>query len=108
MTVYMIADLTLTDGAWIPDYAANVHPIVTAHGGRYLARSGNITSLEGAAKTSTVVAIVEFPDAAACLAFVNDPAYAPYKAARGAGTQSQFFMIDNTDLVGSIPYLPPA
>ncbi len=108
MTVYMIADITVTDGVWIAEYAANVHPIVAAHGGRYLARSGNITSLEGPAKTSTVVAILEFPDAASCLAFVNDPAYAPYKAARAAGTDSQFFMIDNTDLVGSVPYLTPA
>ena len=40
MTVFVIADIQVTDGAWVPAYAANVHDIVHRHGGRYLARSG--------------------------------------------------------------------
>ena len=33
MAVYLIGDIKVTDDAWIPDYAANVHDIVHNHGG---------------------------------------------------------------------------
>ena len=47
MSVYLIADVKVTDDSWIPDYAANVHDIVRKHGGKYLSRSANITNIEG-------------------------------------------------------------
>ena len=28
MTVYLITEIKDTDDTWVPDYAANVHPIV--------------------------------------------------------------------------------
>lgn len=61
MAVYIIADVKVTDDAWIPDYAANVHDIVHNHGGKYLSRSGNITTIEGEELETTLVAVVEFP-----------------------------------------------
>ena len=36
MTVYVIADVKVTDDSWVPDYAANVLGIVHKHGGKYL------------------------------------------------------------------------
>ena len=42
MTAYVIADIKVTDGGWVPAYAASVHDIVHRHGGKYLARSGNV------------------------------------------------------------------
>ena len=42
MTVFLIADVKVTDDAWIPEYATQVHDIVAKHGGKYLSRSGNI------------------------------------------------------------------
>ena len=47
MTVYVIADIKVTDDSWVPDYAANVHEIVHKHGGKYLSRSANIKTVEG-------------------------------------------------------------
>ena len=47
MTVYMIADIKVTDNKWVPAYAASVHDLVHKHGGKYLSRSGNVTILEG-------------------------------------------------------------
>ena len=32
MSVYIIADIKITDDSWVPDYAANVHDIVHKHG----------------------------------------------------------------------------
>ena len=42
MTVYVIADVKVTDDRWVPAYAASVHDIVHKHGGKYLSRSGNV------------------------------------------------------------------
>jgi uncharacterized protein (DUF1330 family) len=106
MTVFLIADVQVTDDAWVPDYAGNVHDIVEKHGGKYLSRSGNIDTIEGSASDSTLIALLEFPNRAALDGFVNDPEYAPYSQGRQAGSVSNFRVIDDTDLAGAIPYLP--
>jgi len=105
MSVYLIADIKVTDDGWIPEYAANVHKLVEKHGGRYLSRSGNIETLEGETKESTLIAILEFPTRAALDGFATDPEYAPYGQARQAGSVSNFRVIDDTDIAGTIPYL---
>ncbi len=105
MSVYVIADVQVTDEAWIPDYAAKVHDIVHKHGGKYLARSANLTTLEGEPLETTLIALLEFPSAEAARAFASDPDYAPFAAARQAGSDSRFRMIDDTDIAGTIPYL---
>lgn len=105
MTVYLIAEVDVTDESWIPDYAANVHDIVGKHGGRYLARSGKIESLEGESEPATLIAIIAFPERSNLDAFASDPAYAPYGKARQAGSNSRFRVIDDTDIAGTIPYL---
>ncbi|NMJ43160.1 DUF1330 domain-containing protein [Roseomonas sp. JC162] len=105
MTVFVIADIQVTDGAWVPAYAANVHDIVHRHGGRYLARSGNVQVLEGDPPETTLIALLQFPSPEAVAAFAADPDYAPHGAARQAGSVSRFTMIDDTDLAGTIVYL---
>ena len=106
MTVYVIADVKVTDEAWIPDYAAHVHDIVHNHGGKYLSRSGNITTVEGEGLDTTFIALIEFPSMEAVQAFASDPAYAKYLQARQAGSISRLHVIDDTDVAGTIPYLP--
>jgi len=106
MTVYLIADVKVTDDEWVPSYAASVHDIVQKHGGKYLSRSGNVKTLEGKPLDTTLIALLQFPSAEAAEAFVNDPEYAPHAAARQAGSESRFQLIDDTDLAGTIPYLP--
>lgn len=105
MTAYLIADIKVTDDGWIPEYAANVHKLVEKHGGRYLSRSGKAETLEGDAKDSTLIAILAFPDRAAINRFASDSEYAPYGEARRAGSISNFRVIDDTDVAGTIPYL---
>ena len=46
-----------------------------------------------------------FPTARAAQAFVADPQYAPYVTARQGGSVSEFRLIDDTDVAGTIPYL---
>lgn len=106
MTVYVIADIKVTNDTWVPGYAASVHSIVHRHGGQYLARSGNVRTLEGKPLDTTLIAIIAFPSAEAAVAFVADPEYAPYATARKSGSESRFQLIDDTDLAGTIGYLP--
>lgn len=108
MTVYLIAEVKVTDDAWIPDYAARVHDIAAQHNGRYLSRSGNIETLEGEQTDETLIALIQFPTREDALAFASSPDYAPFAVARKAGSVSHFRLIDDTDLAGSIPYLGKA
>lgn len=106
MTVYVIADVKVTDDSWVPNYAANVHEIVHKHGGRYLSRSANVETLEGDELDTTLVALIQFPSMAAVQAFAKDPDYAPYAEARQNGSVTRLHVIDNTDVAGTIDYLP--
>jgi uncharacterized protein (DUF1330 family) len=90
MTVYVIADIKVKDSAWIPEYTAAVHDIVHKHGGRYLARSANVKTLEGKPLDTTLIAILQFPSEEAVKAFTTDPAYAPYGKMRQEAAKAAF------------------
>ena len=75
-------------------------------GASTLSRSGNITTVEGEESDTTVIALLQFPSMEAVQAFANDPAYAEYRQARQAGSISRLQVIDDTDVAGTIPYLP--
>lgn len=105
MTVYVIAEVEVTDEAWLAEYGERVHDIVHRYGGKYLARSANIVNLEGESLPTTTIALLEFPDAESVTAFGTSADYAPFAAARQAGSISRFRMIDATDVAGTIPYL---
>ena len=53
----------------------------------------------------TVIALLEFPSDEAVQAFAGDPEYAPYAAARQAGSESRLQLLNNTEVAGTIPYL---
>ena len=105
MSIFVIADIKVIDDSWIPNYAANVHDIVHKYGGKYLTRTGNITTVEGEPLDTTLVAIIEFPDMASVQNFAGSDEYAPYAKARQDGTVSRLHILDATDLAGTIPYL---
>jgi uncharacterized protein (DUF1330 family) len=105
MAVFLVADIRITVDKWVTQYAASVHDIVHRHGGKYLSRSGNVRTLEGGPSDTSLIAIMAFPSARQAEAFVADPAYAPYVAARQSGSESRFQLIDDTDVAGTISYL---
>ena len=88
MTVFLIADIKVTDDKWVPDYAASVHDLVHKHGGKYLSRSGNVKTLEGTPLDTSLIAIIAFPSATAADSFIGDPAYSDFAAARRGGDLS--------------------
>jgi uncharacterized protein (DUF1330 family) len=105
MTVYVVADVKVTEGSWISEYAKNVHDIAARHGGKYLSRSGNIHPIAGTPVDTSVIALMSFPSMESVLAFANDPDYIPFSRSQTAGSISNLHVIDDTDAAGGIPYL---
>ena len=44
MPVHVIADIKVTNDAWVKDYVTSVHNLVHKHGGKYLSRVGARTT----------------------------------------------------------------
>lgn len=105
MPAYLVASVTITDESWISGYAINVHDIAHKHGGKYLSRSGNITQIEGEPSDVSLMAVVEFPTTEAAKAFINDPDYEEFRKSRMNGSISNVYIIDDSDVAGTIPYL---
>jgi len=74
MSAYVIAQLKVTDPAGFEAYREAVLPIVEAHGGRFLVRGADVSSLEGETSQPSVI-VVEFPSKAVAEAFYNSPEY---------------------------------
>jgi uncharacterized protein (DUF1330 family) len=92
MSAYVIADVTVTDPALYDDYRRQVAATVQAHGGRFLARGGEIVPLEGGWDPKRVV-ILEFPDLAALQRWYGSPEYAPLIALRQRASTGRLIAI---------------
>jgi uncharacterized protein (DUF1330 family) len=94
VSVYVTANLTITDPSWVETYIPAVHDLVAKHGGRYIAQSTEVTVVEGDGPAPSVSVIVEFPDRAAAEAWYNDDAYKPWLEARQARSTGTALMFD--------------
>ena len=106
MPVYLIADIKVTDDKWVPGYAASVHELVHKHGGKYLARSGNVTDARRQAARNHHDRAHGISVGGGREGLRPRSPYAPFAAARQRGSESRLQLIDDTDLAGTIAYLP--
>ncbi len=86
MTAYLVVTIKVSDPSWVADYSAHVPALVDRHGGNYFAVSDTIKRHEGTAADPDGIVLFTFPTLADIDAFLADPDYAPYKAARLAGS----------------------
>jgi uncharacterized protein (DUF1330 family) len=93
MAAYLIVDIEVHDPEDYKGYAAQVPPLVERHGGTYLVRGGAHETLEGTWSPNRVV-VLQFPDATAARAFVDDPDYAPVKAIRHRASTSNMILVE--------------
>ena len=93
MAAYLIVDIEVHDPEDYKGYAAQVPPLVERHGGTYLVRGGAHETLEGTWSPHRVV-VLQFPDAAAARAFMDDPDYAPVKAIRHRASTSNMILVE--------------
>jgi uncharacterized protein (DUF1330 family) len=99
MPAYMISFVTAHGLDWVPEYLAAVPAMVGRHGGEFLAVSkfapGAIEHLEGVAPAPQSIVVFRFPSMDAIKGFVESPDYAPYKQARMAATETNFFAFEH-------------
>lgn len=84
MRHYFIAEMRVTDRAWVADYVQAVTPMVERYGGRYLARTSHVEKMEGERETLGIVLLIEWPSREAAMAFYESEEYRPYGAASRA------------------------
>jgi uncharacterized protein (DUF1330 family) len=81
VSCYCVVDLDVKNRELMMPYSQKVADVVKKYGGRYLARSSEIKTIEGDWRP-TFVAILEFPDEAALRRFYASPEYEPLKKIR--------------------------
>ena len=97
MVAYVIARMTVHDAEKLREYANLAAPHTARFGGKYLARGGELTNLEGTICDDRVV-IAEFPDREAAIALFSDPRYREVaKIREAAATTRMLTVIDGVD-----------
>ena len=97
MKHYTVAELQVTDPAWVRDYVVNVTPMVQAHGGRYLARTGRSETFEGERTPPQTMLLIEWPSREAAHEFYGSEEYRPYREARRQGSRGVFMLVAGED-----------
>jgi len=97
---YAVAELDVTDPAWVGDYVNDVTPMVERYGGRYLARTAQIEQLEGERTVPQVMLVIEWPSREAANDFYESEEYRAYREARRAGARNEFRLIAGEDVNG--------
>ncbi len=92
MAAYVIALLEVTDPAAYERYKAASPPTIAAAGGRYVARGGEITTLEGVHDGRRVV-ILEFPTADAARAWYDGEGYRAARELRKGCARNVTFLL---------------
>jgi uncharacterized protein (DUF1330 family) len=74
MTAYVFADIEVHNPQEYQEYVQSNSPMVQQHGGRFVARGGSVTVLEGDWTTHRMV-LIEFPSVEAARAWYDSPEY---------------------------------
>jgi len=93
MPAYLINDMEITDPQRFEEYKRLSPPTVAAYGGRFLARGGEVTPLEGGWQPRRMV-ILEFPSVAQAQAWLDSPEYAVARRLRQLSANSRMVVID--------------
>lgn len=88
----LIVETDITDPSWVPNYLAQVTPLVLSYSGSYITRSSASELLEGDRKPQYSL-VAKFPSRQAALDFYNSAAYAPLKASRQNGSKSRLILV---------------
>ena len=94
MPAYVIADVRdAWDQAALEEYRRRNTEAVERHGGRFIARGGEVATLEGEWDTRRIV-VMEFPDMAAARGWYESDDYAPLKQLRRSASDTNIILVD--------------
>lgn len=92
MAAFVIADIDVTERQGFEAYGKMVPSSIALYGGRYLARGGDITPLEGDWTPSRIV-ILEFPDVERAKQWLESAEYAPARRARQDSASTDMIVV---------------
>jgi len=93
MPAYVVVNCEVTDPVRYEQYKALAPAAIARHGGRYLARGGATTVLEGAWQPHRIV-VLEFPSTAAAKAFYDSPEYVVARATRAGAAKMDMIVVE--------------
>ena len=93
MSTYLISDVTVQDGEAFQLYRTRAAASIAQHGGRYLARGGEVEVLEGAWMPRTII-VVEFPNIEQARASYRSPEYALALEVRDKALSRNLILVD--------------
>jgi uncharacterized protein (DUF1330 family) len=93
MPAYVIVDISISDPTTYERYKELAPPSIAEYGGRYIARGGATTVLEGEWAPERLV-ILEFPTAAQAQAWWASDSYAEAKALRQSCASARMVVVD--------------
>ena len=96
MTAYLIATVDVADPTAYAEYAARTPAIVERFGGRFLARGGEVLTLEGEAETRRVV-ILAFPSRERAEAMYRSDEYQAARALRAEAADARFIVVEGAE-----------
>lgn len=93
MPAYVVARVEITDAGKMKEYQALTPAAIEAHGGKFIARGGDVVTLEGDDETRRVV-LIEFPDMTTAKKFWDSPEYDEARQKRIGAADFQAFIVD--------------
>jgi len=96
MSAYLISDITVRDHAAFDVYRTRAADAIHTHGGRYLARLGEVQLLEGSWNPNMIV-IVEFPSLEQARAWYRSPEYAFALEVRDKALSRNMIFVDGAN-----------
>ena len=93
MTAYVIASIHVTDAEKYKNYMALSPAAISAAGGKFIVRGGNLEILEGDWSRSRVV-VVEYPTREAAKAFYDSTLYVAARAEREGAAEFSMIVVD--------------
>jgi uncharacterized protein (DUF1330 family) len=92
MSAYLIARVDVTDWLHYKEYMKITPGLIARFGGRFIARGGEMVTLEGPEETRRVV-IIEFPSIDEAKAFYHSADYKYARTLREGAANAQFIVI---------------
>ncbi|MEH6650999.1 MAG: DUF1330 domain-containing protein [Motiliproteus sp.] len=96
MPAYIVSMMSITDAETYRKYTDRTPAIVKQYGGKFLARGGDVLTIEGEPYKDRMV-LLEFPSKQAILDWMADPAYQEAVVYRHASSEARIFVIEGSD-----------
>jgi uncharacterized protein (DUF1330 family) len=93
MAAYVIVDVAIDDPAVYAEYRKLTPASITAYGGRFVVRGGQVETLEGEWSPGRVV-VLEFESVARAKEWWWSPEYAPAKALRQRSARTRMIVVE--------------